>query len=89
LCCSVLQDNAVCRSVLHCVELEDSFDGDLLLCYSVLQCVAVCCMCCSVLQCVVRCCSESGLRVVTNVSRSTLAACWSMLPCVAVWCSAL
>ena len=53
------------------------------MCFSVLQCVAVCCqcvaVCCSVLQCVAVCCDML----------QCVAVCCSVLQCVAVCCSVL
>jgi len=59
VCCSVLQCFAVFHSVLMVGWLVLAGEGNAVMCYSVLQCVAVCCSVlqrvvvrCGVLQCV-------------------------------------
>ena len=44
-------------------------DGELSVCYSVLQCVTVCC---SVLQCVAVCCSSTSRTIMSSLSLDPL-----------------
>jgi len=67
-CCSLLQCNAVCRSVLQCITIyTQSAEATQTQIQIQVQCVAVCC---SVLQCVSVCCSVMHLCIFTTYTRS-------------------
>jgi len=68
--------------------------SNVIVCCSVLQCVAVCCsvlqcaaVCCSVLQCVAMCCSVLQCAAVCCSVLQCATVCSSVLLCVAVCCS--
>jgi len=65
VCCSVLQFVSVLRNCYVTLRKKTATCFNVLVCYSVLECVGVCCsvlqcvaVCCSVLQCVAVCCSK-------------------------------
>jgi len=91
----VLEPVVVVRVAVCCRALQRGAEDDWVVCYSVLQCVAVCCIvlfcvaaCCSMLQRVAACCSVR-CKVIQCVVVHEMAACCSMLQGVTVCCSVL
>ena len=82
----VLQCVAVCCSVLQCVSHGFAHVLQNLICFFVLQCVAVYFVCCSVLQCVA---VRHNMLLCVAVMPHTLSTCalYCVLQRVAVWCS--
>jgi len=87
VCCSLLQCVAVCCIVLHFSSRGKTYAFTLLMCCSVVWCVAACC---SVLQCGAVCCWVLAL-VAKNVQVlfQCVVMCSSVLQCIADWRSVL